>query len=456
MIHKFNIDNTYIVIDANSGAIHEVDKLVYDILDYYKEKSNEEIISLLRDRYSKDEIQEAIMEITGLENNDLLYTDDEYTGLVKESNREPIIKALCLHISHDCNIRCKYCFASYGHFGGNRGLMPIEVGKMAVDFLIKNSRNRKNLEIDFFGGEPLLNFDTIRQIIEYAKEREKQHNKYFRFTLTTNALLINHQIKEYINENMYNVVLSIDGRKDVNDNMRVKINGNGTYDDILPKIKEIADSRNQENYYVRGTYTSHNIDFSKDVIHLANLGLKQIGLEPVVAEESLDYALKEEHLPILFDQYEKLAKEYLKRINTSNEFDFYGFTIDLDNGPCAIKRLKGCGAGSEYLAITPNGDIYPCHQFVDIKEYKMGSLNDNKINLEVYKQFADNTVYTKEDCKQCWSKFFCSGGCHANAYKFNKSIKSPYKIGCELQKKTIECAIYIAVKKGERYEKTVI
>lgn len=449
MVRKFCINDTYMVVDSDSGAVHKVDGLIYDILEYYKKCSNDDIVNILKDKYEDGIIREGLAEIAQLEENNLLFTNDEYISDVKILKSHPIVKALCLHISHDCNIRCKYCFASYGHFGGDRGLMTLEVGQKAIDFLIKNSGTRRNLEVDFFGGEPLLNFDTIKAIIRYAREKEKENNKNFRFTLTTNALLLNEEDKKYINENFYNVVLSIDGRKSVNDNMRVKVDGSGVYDEILPRIIDIAESRAQSDYYVRGTYTSYNLDFSKDIIHLADLGFKQIALEPVVAEASQDYAIREEHLPQIFLEYEKLAKECVGRLGTDKWFNFFHFMIDLDKGPCIAKRLSGCGAGADYLAITPTGDIYPCHQFVHTPKYKMGSVFEDKINTDLQNEFKGCNVYKNESCKNCWAKFYCSGGCHANAYNSNGDIHTPYRIGCELQKKRIECALYICANKGE-------
>lgn len=322
-------------------------------------------------------------------------------------------------------------------------MMSLEVGKKAIDFLISESGNRKNLEIDFFGGEPMMNFDVVKGIIEYARQKEKEHNKNFRFTLTTNGLLLNDENIKYINENMQNIVLSIDGRKEVNDRMRIRIDGSGCYDDILPKFKYVAESRNQDNYYVRGTFTRENMDFSNDVLHLADEGFRQISVEPVVAAKDSGYDLREEDLPRLFEEYEKLAYEYVKRRKEGNWFNFFHFMIDLTQGPCIVKRLTGCGSGHEYLAVTPEGDIYPCHQFVGNEKFKMGNVKEGVLNRDIQNYFKNSNVYTKKECDSCWAKFYCSGGCAANSYNFHKDINTVYKVGCELEKKRVECALWI-------------
>ncbi|AUS98729.1 thioether cross-link-forming SCIFF peptide maturase [Clostridium thermosuccinogenes] len=443
MIHKFSMKGTNIVVDVNSGAVHVFDDLSYEILDYYKKYDNEKIIEMLSDRYDKLEIKEALEEIQSLEKDGQLYSEDIYKDHLPVGDAKPVVKALCLHISHDCNLRCKYCFASTGDFGRHRSVMSPEVGKKAIDFLLRESGGRRNLEVDFFGGEPLLNFDTVKEIVNYALEKEKEYNKHFRFTITTNAVLLNEDHKKFINEHMSNVVLSIDGRPEVNDRMRFRIDGTGTYKDILPKIKDMAESRNQTNYYVRGTFTRENLDFSKDVIHLADQGFKQISVEPVVAAKDSGYDLREEDLPVLFEEYEKLAYEYVKRQKEGNGFNFFHFMIDLNQGPCIAKRITGCGAGHEYLAITPEGDIYPCHQFVGMDDFKMGTVMDGKLNTGIQNYFSNSNVYTKKECMQCWARFYCSGGCAANEYQFNGDINVPYKVGCELEKKRVECALWI-------------
>jgi len=446
MIHKFSQGNKNIVLDINSGAVHVVDQLVYDVLDFYPQETPENTCEQLKDKYTSNEILEAITEIDYLRKENLLYSSDNYINHEAFRNKKTVVKALCLHIAHDCNIRCKYCFASQGDFHGERKLMTADIGKKSLDFLFKNSGNRRNLEVDFFGGEPLMNFDVIKEIVEYGRKEEKKYDKNIRFTITTNGVLLNEDNMKYINEHMYNVVLSIDGRPEVNDRVRYTINGDGTYNIILPKLIEMARLRNHENYYVRGTFTRHNLDFAQDVIHLADQGFKQISVEPVVASPENDYAILEEDLPQIFEQYEQLAEEYIKRKKDGKEFNFFHFMIDLNQGPCIIKRLSGCGAGAEYLAITPEGDIYPCHQFVGNGDFKLGNINENTLDISMYNDFSDAHVYNKEKCNQCWAKFYCSGGCHANAYNFNKDIHIPYSIGCEMEKKRIECALTIQAK----------
>jgi len=443
MIHKFSMMGTNIVVDVNSGAVHVVDDISFDILDYYKNFTAGEIKNKLAHKYNADEIDEALREIESLEAEGLLFSEDPYKEYVSSMDRKSVVKALCLHISHDCNLRCKYCFASTGNFGGQRNMMSLEVGKKAIDFLISESGNRKNLEIDFFGGEPMMNFDVVKGIIEYARQKEKEHNKNFRFTLTTNGLLLNDENIKYINENMQNIELSIDGRKEVNDRMRIRIDGSGCYDDILPKFKYVAESRNQDNYYVRGTFTRENMDFSNDVLHLADEGFRQISVEPVVAAKDSGYDLREEDLPRLFEEYEKLAYEYVKRRKEGNWFNFFHFMIDLTQGPCIVKRLTGCGSGHEYLAVTPEGDIYPCHQFVGNEKFKMGNVKEGVLNRDIQNYFKNSNVYTKKECDSCWAKFYCSGGCAANSYNFHKDINTVYKVGCELEKKRVECALWI-------------
>ncbi|QEK12069.1 thioether cross-link-forming SCIFF peptide maturase [Crassaminicella thermophila] len=446
MIHKFKQDDIRIVLDVNSGAVHVIDEIVYEILDYYKEKTTDEIIEKLSDKYTKKQLIEAIDEIKTLESEGLLYTEDTYVNHPAFINRKPVVKALCLHIAHDCNIRCKYCFASQGDFKGQRTLMSEEVGKKALDFLIENSGKRRNLEVDFFGGEPLMNFEVVKKLVEYGRKREEETGKRFRFTITTNGVLLDDEKMQYINENMDNVVLSIDGRKEVNDNMRYTISGQGTYDIIVPKFLKMAKMRNGKSYFVRGTFTRENLDFASDVLHLADLGFKNTSVEPVVAEANNDYAIREEDLQTIYKQYEILAKEFVKRKEEGRGFEFFHFMLDLTQGPCVIKRLSGCGAGAEYLAITPEGDIYPCHQFVGNDDFCMGNIMEGKLNKHLQVDFGNAHVYNKEKCNNCWAKFYCSGGCHANAYNFNEDIYKPYELGCEMEKKRIECSLVIQAK----------
>lgn len=443
MIHKFKQGDLYFVLDVNSGAVHVIDEIVYDALDHYPQNNAISVIRLLKDKYPEQAIKETLEEIDFLVENDMLFTDDTYVNSVEFNNRAPVVKALCLHVAHDCNIRCAYCFASQGDFKGDRSLMSFEVGKKALDLLVSHSGNRRNLEVDFFGGEPLMNFDVVKQLVEYGRSIEKQYNKNFRFTLTTNGVLLNEEIMDYVNEHMSNVVLSIDGRREVNDKMRYTISGGGTYDIIVEKFKRLVEKREGKSYYVRGTFTSNNLDFSKDVIHLADLGFYSTSVEPVVAKPTDAYAITEEHLEVLKSEYEKLAQTMVDRHNTDKEFAFFHFAIDMKQGPCVVKRLSGCGAGSEYLAVTPEGDIYPCHQFVGDEHFKMGNVLGGILDFGLTNQFKNAHVYNKEKCRSCWAKFYCSGGCHANAYNFNHDIFVPYEIGCELEKKRIESSIYI-------------
>ena len=443
LIHKFRMYDANIVLDINSGAVHIFDDMSFEILELYGELSNEQIADKLSDKYSRQDILESIEEIETLKADGQLFTEDPYKDYVNLWNKKRVIKALCLHISHDCNLRCRYCFAATGNFGGERTMMSPEIGKKAIDMLIRESGNRRNLEIDFFGGEPLMNFDTVKQIVEYAKSKEKEFNKNFKFTLTTNAILLNDENIIYMNENMQNLVHSIDGREATNDKMRTRVDGKGSYKSILPLIKKVAESRNQDNYYVRGTFTRENLDFSKDVLHLADEGFKQISVEPVVAAKDTGYDIREEDLPAAFNEYEELALEYVKRDKEGKGFNFFHFMIDLQNGPCISKRLSGCGSGDEYVAVTPEGDIYPCHQFVGMKDFKMGNVNHDEIDKSIQERFREANVYTKEECRQCWARFYCSGGCAANAFSFNGTIKKPYSIGCELERKRVECSLWI-------------
>lgn len=452
MIHQYQLLGLNLVLDVYSGAVHAVDDAVYDILscigDSFKPQDTcpKEILEQLGGKYQREELEEAYGEIKELFEEGLLFSEDTYEKIAKNWKKESVVKAVCLHVAHDCNLRCKYCFADTGEFHGHRSIMPAEVGKRAIDFVISHSGSRKNIEIDYFGGEPLMNFDVVKEITEYAKQEGKKHNKNFRFTITTNGVLLNDEVKAYINENMSNVVLSLDGRKDVNDRMRYRVDGSGSYDAIVPKYQELAESRNQDNYYVRGTFTAENLDFSNDVLHMADLGFKQTSVEPVVAPYSESYALREEHIPKVFEEYERLAEEYVKRRREGRGFNFFHFMIDLDQGPCVIKRLSGCGAGHEYIAVTPEGDIYPCHQFVGNEKFKMGSVLDDTMDEEIKNTFERSNIYTKEKCRDCFAKFYCSGGCSANAYNFNEDIDKPYDLACEFERKRVECAIAIEAK----------
>lgn len=449
MIHQYKNNGYNIVLDVNSGCVHVVDDLVYDIISLYESQSKDSIREKMLSQYRKegiteDAIEEAFEEIGQLKEEGCLFTEDiykEYIGDMKK--RETVVKALCLHIAHDCNLKCRYCFAEEGEYKGHRALMSYEVGKKALDFLIANSGNRRNLEVDFFGGEPLMNFDVVKQLVLYGREQEKLHNKNFRFTLTTNGILLNDEIMEFANKEMANVVLSIDGRKEVNDYMRTSRNGKGSYDIILPKFEKLANSRNQTNYYVRGTFTHNNLDFSKDVLHLADLGFQQISVEPVVAQPEEAYALQEKDIEKICEEYDLLAKEIIQREKEGKGFNFFHFMIDLSGGPCVAKRLSGCGSGTEYLAVTPWGDLYPCHQFVGMEEFLMGNVEEGIKKTDIRDTFKECNVYSKDKCQECFAKFYCSGGCAANSYNFHNNINDAYDLGCDLQRKRVECAIMI-------------
>ncbi|MGN0160490.1 MAG: thioether cross-link-forming SCIFF peptide maturase [Lachnospiraceae bacterium] len=444
MVHQFKNNGYNIVLDVNSGQVHVVDDVVYDVIPLFEEKNVEEIVESLKSTYEESEIREACGEIEELKDAGVLFTEDIYENYVDAfKNRQTVVKALCLHIAHDCNLACRYCFAEEGEYHGRRALMSFEVGKKALDFLVKNSGTRKNLEVDFFGGEPLMNFEVVKQLVEYGRSIEEANNKKFRFTLTTNGVLLNDDILEFANKEMGNIVLSVDGRKEVHDKMRPTRNGKGSYDIIMPKFKKVAESRNQNNYYVRGTFTHHNLDFSKDVLSLADEGFEQISMEPVVAKPTEDYAIREEDLPQIFEEYDKLAAELAKRKKEGRGFNFFHFMIDLDGGPCIYKRMSGCGSGCEYLAVTPWGDFYPCHQFVGEEKFLMGNVDEGIVHPEIADEFRGCNVYSKEECKNCFARFFCSGGCAANSYNFNGHINGTYDIGCRMQRKRVECAIMI-------------
>ncbi|XAM48297.1 GTP 3',8-cyclase [Acetoanaerobium noterae] len=444
MIHKFSMNDLNIVVDVNGGAVHVVDEITFDVLDYYELDDAEKIAKKLP-KYTLDEIKETFDEIKSLVEDGLLYSPDNYLDIDAFKNREPVVKAMCLHIAHDCNLKCKYCFASQGDFGGAKAIMSFEVGKKALEYLVDNSGSRKNLEVDFFGGEPLMNFEVVKQLVEYGNELAKEKGKNFRFTITTNGVLLDDEIIDYVNEHMHNVVLSLDGRKSINDDMRPTLNDKGSYDIIVPKFQKLIEKRKDKYYYVRGTFTRDNMDFSKDVLHFKDLGFDLTSVEPVVGDESNPYALREEDLPKILDEYEKLAIEYSKMRVNNEPFRFFHFMVDLSQGPCVIKRMTGCGAGNEYLAITPEGDIYPCHQFVGQEEFKMGNVMADKVELpkEMQETFKEAHIYAKDECSKCWAKFYCSGGCHANAFNFNNDILKPYDLGCQMQRKRLECALMV-------------
>lgn len=444
MIHQYKNNGYNIVLDVNSGAVHVVDEVTYEVISLFQEKTKEEIIETLETKYGEKDIIEAIEEVTQLKEDGQLFTEDIYEKYITDfKKRKTVVKAMCLHIAHDCNLACKYCFAEEGEYHGRRALMSLEVGKKALDFLIENSGNRVNLEVDFFGGEPLMNWDVVKELVKYGRSREKECNKNFRFTLTTNGVLLSDEIMEFANKEMANVVLSLDGRQEVNDFNRPFRNGKGSYEVVVPKFQKFAEQRKDASYYVRGTFTRDHLDFAEDVKHYADLGFKHMSMEPVVAPPEETYALREEDIPKILEEYDKLAVEYIKRKKEGRGFNFFHFNIDLEQGPCVAKRLSGCGSGTEYLAVTPWGDFYPCHQFVGNEKFLMGNVYDGITRTDIQDEFKMCNVYAKPKCRECFARYYCSGGCAANAYNFHGDIKDAYDIGCELQRKRVECAIMI-------------
>lgn len=452
MVHRYKNNGYNIVLDSNSGSVHVVDPVAYDVIGLYEDHSKDEIVAKILEVYkdqpdvNEEEIREIIEDVETLKNEHKLFTKDIFADTAVDfKQRQSVIKALCLHIAHDCNLRCKYCFAGEGEYKGHKAIMSFEVGKRALDFLIENSGTRRNLEVDFFGGEPLMDFEVIKKLVAYAREQEKIYDKNFRFTLTTNGVLLDDEVMEFANKEMSNVVLSLDGRKEVNDRFRVSPNGKGSYDLIVPKFQKMAESRNQQDYYIRGTYTHFNTDFASDILHVADLGFEQISMEPVVAPPEEDYALKESDLPKLLSEYDRLAVEMIKRKKAGKGFTFFHFMIDMTGGPCIVKRISGCGVGTEYMAVTPWGDLYPCHQFVDNPDFLLGNVFEGVKNSEICDQFKMCNVYAHEECNDCFARMYCSGGCPANAFHSTGNITGVYKLGCELHKKRIECAIMIKV-----------
>ena len=452
MIHQYKNNGYNIVLDVNSGSVHVVDDIVYDVLPVVERKLGENVTDLselasaaaAELSYPEEELREAVEEILTLKEEGSLFTEDIYKDYIFDfKNRQTVVKALCLHIAHDCNLACRYCFAEEGEYHGRRALMSYEVGRKALDFLVRNSGNRVNLEVDFFGGEPLMNWQVVKDLVAYGRSLEEPWHKKFRFTLTTNGILLNDEVQEFVNREMANVVLSIDGRKEVHDRMRPFRGGQGSYDIVVPKYQKLAESRNQTNYYVRGTFTRHNLDFASDVMHLADLGFEQISVEPVVAAEDEEYAIRKEDIPRILEEYDKLAVKLIRRKKEGKGVNFFHFMIDLEGGPCVAKRLSGCGSGTEYLAVTPWGDFYPCHQFVGHEEFLMGNVDEGIVRTDIRDNFKSCNVYAKDKCKECFARFYCSGGCAANSYNFHGNINDAYDIGCELQRKRIECAIMI-------------
>ena len=456
MIHQYKLNGYNIVLDVYSGSVHSVDDLAYDVIEMYENNSREEIKSALLEKYKDvpdidaNEISDCIDDVEELKEQGKLFTEDKYENLAFDfKKRNTVIKALCLHIAHTCNLNCEYCFASQGKYHGERALMSLEVGKRAIDFLIENSGSRVNLEVDFFGGEPLMNFDVVKEIVAYARSIEKKYNKNFRFTLTTNGMLVDDDVIEFTNKECHNVVLSLDGRKEIHDRLRKTVNGKGSYDIIVPKFQEFVKRREGRGYYVRGTYTHNNTDFTNDIFHMADLGFTELSMEPVVCAPDDPYTLTYDDLPVLFEQYEILAKEMLKREKEGRPITFYHYMIDLTGGPCIYKRISGCGSGTEYMAVTPWGDVYPCHQFVGDDKYKLGDIWKGVDNHEVQNEFKLCNAYARPDCKGCWARLYCSGGCAANAYHATGSISGIYEYGCELFRKRMECAIMMKVAQAE-------
>ena len=451
MVHQYQLNGYNIVLDSCSGSIHVVDEVAYDIIALFETHTPEEIVAAMLEKYggrpdvTEEDVRGCIQDVQALKDAGKLFSPDTFAGMAgtfKERSGD-VVKALCLHVAHTCNLNCGYCFASQGKYHGDRALMSFEVGKQALDFLMDHSGTRRNLEVDFFGGEPLMNWDVVKQLVSYGRSLEKPHNKKFRFTLTTNGVLLNDEIMEFCNKEMSNVVLSLDGRKEVNDRMRPFRNGKGSYDLIVPKFQKFAKLRADRDYFVRGTFTRNNLDFADDVLHFADLGFEKMSIEPVVAAPEEPYSIREEDLPKIMEEYDKLAKEYVKRHKEGRGFTFFHFMLDLNQGPCVAKRLSGCGSGTEYLAVTPWGDLYPCHQFVGIDKFLLGNVDEGITHPEICNEFKLCNVYAKDKCRDCFARFYCSGGCAANSYNFHGSITDAYDIGCEMQKKRIECSIMI-------------
>ena len=449
MVHQYRSNGYNIVLDVDSGSVHIVDDLVYDIINTVKQDpscSDESVIEAYSGQYPESDVREALEEVRTLQKQGQLFAEDIYHGAVLDfRKRQTVVKALCLHIAHDCNLACQYCFAEEGEYHGRRALMSFEVGKKALDFLVASSRNRRNLEVDFFGGEPLMNFQVVKDLVAYGRELEKNSDKHFRFTITTNGVLLNDEIMEFCNAEMDNVVMSLDGRKEVHDRMRPSRNGKGSYDLIVPKFQKFAAQRKAlgKQYYIRGTFTHYNLDFAQDVLHFADLGFDQLSMEPVVAPADAPYAIRPEDIPVICEQYDVLAKEMLKREKEGRGFTFFHFMIDLSGGPCVYKRLSGCGSGTEYLAVTPWGDLYPCHQFVGNEQFLLGNVDEGIVRTDIVDTFKCCNVYSREECTKCFARYYCSGGCAANSYNFHGRIDDVYEIGCELERKRVESAIMI-------------
>ena len=456
MVHQYKLNGYNIVLDTCSGSVHCVDEVAYDIIEMYKSHTREEIVKTILERYgnmegvNEEEILLCLDDVKALEEDGKLFTEDQYEKLAFDyKNNSNVVKALCLHVAHTCNLNCEYCFASQGKYQGERALMSFEVGKQAFDFLIANSGTRRNLEVDFFGGEPLMNWDVVKQLVAYARSVEKEHNKNFRFTFTTNGVLIDDEVIDFLNKEMHNVVLSLDGRKEVHDRFRKDYAGNGSYDRVVPNFQKLVEKRGGKDYYVRGTFTHNNVDFVNDILHMADLGFTELSMEPVVCPPGDPYALTAEDLEKVKEQYEILAKEMLKRKKEGRPFTFYHYMLDLKNGPCIYKRITGCGSGTEYMAVTPWGELYPCHQFVGDPKYSLGDIWNGIKNKEAQDEFRYCNAYARPECRDCWAKLYCSGGCAANSYHATGKISGIYEYGCELFKKRIECAVMMKVAESE-------
>ena len=455
MIHSYKLGGLNIVLDICSGSVHVVDEVAYDIIGLYESESKENIITQMLEKYAdrddvtKEELELCFEDIEELKAQGKLFSEDTFEPMAGDLKKKSagIIKALCMHIAHTCNLNCSYCFASQGKYHGERAMMSFEVGKQAFDFLIANSGTRRNLEVDFFGGEPLMNFDVVKELVAYARSIEKDHGKNFRFTLTTNGVLIDDDVIDFANKEMSNVVLSLDGRKEVHDRFRVDYNGKGSWEKIVPKFQKLVEARDGKNYYMRGTFTHHNPDFLEDIKEMLSLGFKELSMEPVVCAADDPSALTDEDIAVVMKQYEDLAELMLKKHKEGDGFTFYHYMIDLKGGPCIYKRISGCGSGTEYMAVTPWGDLYPCHQFVGEEKYKLGDVWNGVTNTDIQNEFAECNVYTREECRKCWARLYCSGGCAANAYHATGSVKGIYATGCELFKKRMECAIMLEVAK---------
>ncbi|WP_297716509.1 thioether cross-link-forming SCIFF peptide maturase [Intestinimonas sp.] len=456
MVHQYKLDGYNIVLDTCSGSVHLVDEVAYDIIALYPDHTPDEICRRILDDYpdrpdvTEEEVRACIDDVTALKEDHKLFTPDTYAPMAADyKNHSNVIKALCLHVAHTCNLSCSYCFASQGKYQGERALMSFEVGKQALDFLVAHSGARRNLEVDFFGGEPLMNWQVVKDLVAYARSLEPIHNKNFRFTLTTNGVLLDDEVIDFCNKEMHNVVLSLDGRKEVHDRFRKDYAGNGSYDAIVPKFQHFVERRGDKSYYIRGTYTHHNTDFVSDILHMADLGFTELSMEPVVCPPDDPCALTQEDLPILFDQYEQLAREMLRRQREGRPFTFYHYILDLKHGPCIYKRISGCGSGTEYMAVTPWGELFPCHQFVGDPKYSLGNIWDGVTNTAVQDEFRSCNAYARPECADCWARLYCSGGCAANSYHASGSIRGVYSYGCELFKKRMECAIMLQVAQSQ-------